>query len=355
MPSRRGFLAGLTSTALAPSLGWAAAGNPVALSAAMTPDDRHWLIGLRADGGEAFRIPLSARGHAAAAHPTLAEAVAIARRPGTFAKVIDCVTGVVRQELQAPKGRHFYGHGAFDPSGTLLFTTENDIASGQGRIGVWDRSLGYLRIDEFASAGIGPHEILRLPNGDLAVANGGIRTHPDSGREKLNLDMMAPNLTVFDLSGSIRDQAIVPDAIHHNSVRHIASAPDGTVICGMQWQGDPFAAPDLVNFYRGDGELRTTAMDDTLLYRLDGYIGSVAAAADGSFFASAPRGNLAMVFDADGQIVQTFTSHDVCGICGRENGAMITTGDGLIAHFGQSQFAPLQHHGLFFDNHLVAI
>lgn len=233
MPSRRAFLAGLTSASLTPTLGWADVGNPIALSAAMNRDGGYLLVGLTAAGDIAFRVPLPARGHAAAAHPHLAEAVAIARRPGNFAKVIDCGSGDITQTLRAPTGRHFYGHSAFSSDGTLLFTPENDIATGQGRIGVWDRGAGYRRLDEFTSAGIGPHEILRLPGGTLAVANGGIRTHPATGRDKLNIDTMRPNLAVFDTDGLLTDFAEVPDAIHLNSLRHIASAPDGTVVCGF--------------------------------------------------------------------------------------------------------------------------
>ena len=52
------------------------------------------------------------------------------------------------------------------------------------------------------SGGIGPHEILRLPGARLlAIANGGIHTRPDTGREKLNLDTMRPNLTLMDEDG----------------------------------------------------------------------------------------------------------------------------------------------------------
>ena len=81
---------------------------------------------------------------------------------------------------------------------------------GAGLIGVWARADAYHRLDEFSSGGIGPHEILRLPSGNLAVANGGIRTHPETGRKKLNLDTMRPNLTVLSPTGGVVDVAAVP-------------------------------------------------------------------------------------------------------------------------------------------------
>ena len=356
MPSRRIFLAGLTSASLTPTLGWAAAGNPIALSAALRPDGQHVLVGLTAAGAITFEIPLPARGHAAAAHPDVAEAVAIARRPGTFAKVIDCARGTVIQTLHAPQGRHFYGHGAFSSDGTLLFTTENDIATGQGRVGVWDRNAGYKRLDSFTSAGIGPHEILRLPNGLLAVANGGIHTHPGTGRDKLNLDTMRPNLALFDTNGQLADVAELPADLHQNSLRHIAAAPDSTVVCGFQWQGDPFDAPPLVALYTGDGTLTQAKMDDTALFGLDGYIGSVTAFGHGHYAASAPRGNTTFVFDATGAQTGAVRATDVCGLCAApDNTCLVTDGTGRVHRLKDNSLNLIATHPLAFDNHLVAL
>ncbi|MEL7164985.1 MAG: DUF1513 domain-containing protein [Pseudomonadota bacterium] len=356
MPSRRAFLAGLTSASLTPTLGWAAAGNPIALSAAMRPDGQHVLVGLTASGGATFEIPLPARGHAAAAHPDVAEAVAIARRPGTFAKVIDCARGNVTQTLHAPQGRHFYGHGAFSSDGTLLFTPENDIATGQGWIGVWDRSAGYKRLDSFASAGIGPHEILRLPNGLLAVANGGIRTHPNIGRDKLNLDTMRPNLALFDTTGQLIDFGELPGNLHQNSLRHIAAAPDSNVVCGFQWQGDPFDAPPLVALYEGTGTLTQAQMDDATLFGLDGYIGSVSAFGQGHYAASAPRGNTTFVFNGEGAQTGAVRATDVCGLCAAPDGTcLVTDGTGRVHSLKDNALSLLATHPLAFDNHLVAL
>ena len=313
------------------------------------------LVGLTSTGDITFEVPLPARGHAAAAHPHIAEAVAIARRPGIFAKVIDCVTGDQKQTLIAPNGRHFYGHGAFSSDGTLLFTPENDIATGQGRIGVWDRSGGYARLDEFTSAGIGPHEILRLPNGTLAVANGGIRTHPASGRDKLNLETMRPNLAIFDTDGRLVDFAEVPATTHQNSLRHISAAPDGRLVCGFQWQGDPFEAPSLVALYKGDGALVSAEMEESTLHQLDGYIGSVSAYGD-HFAASSPRGGQALTFDANGAQTGTYRALDVCGLCAAaDKTCLVTDGLGQVHSLSKARLKLLKAHPLAFDNHLVAL
>ena len=116
-------------------MGWAAAGSPAYLAAARDPSGAYALFGLDGTGHDIFRIPLPDRGHAAAAHPTAPEAVAFARRPGRFALVIDCVKGRVAHRLDAPEGRHFYGHGAFLQGGAILATSENEIDTGKGASG----------------------------------------------------------------------------------------------------------------------------------------------------------------------------------------------------------------------------
>ncbi|MFK7764560.1 MAG: DUF1513 domain-containing protein [Roseobacter sp.] len=356
MTTRRHFLAGLTSAVAAPGLGWAAVGNPVALSAAQTAEGRNLLLGLAAGGEITFRVPLPARGHAAAAHPHLAEAVAIARRPGTFAKVIDCTSGAVLKILTAPAGRHFYGHGAFSADGALLFTTENAFETGEGRIGVWDKKLNYQRIDEFSSGGIGPHEILRLPSGALAVANGGIRTHPKTGRKKLNLESMRGNVSLFSTAGTLLDCGEAPDSMRLNSPRHIASAPGGTLICGYQWQGDPHDAPQLVAFYDGRGTLWEGDLDTRILRRLDGYIGSVCAISDARFAVSSPRGGRVVTLDATGTQQQAHRALDVCGISVLSgSSALVTDGYGHVYRLQAQGLEKLRKHPLAFDNHLVAL
>lgn len=356
MATRRHFLAGLTSSVAAPGLSWAAVGNPIALSAAQTADGENLLVGLAADGAIAFRVPLPARGHAAAAHPRLAEAVAIARRPGTFAKVIACTSGAVLKTLTAPAGRHFYGHGAFSADGALLFTPENAFETGEGRIGVWDRTLNYQRIDEFSSGGIGPHEILRLPSGALAIANGGIRTHPDTGRDTLNLESMRGNVSVFSTAGTLLDCAEVPDSMRLNSPRHIASTPGGKVVCGYQWQGDPYDTPQLVGFYDGEGTLWEGEIDARILRSLDGYIGSVCAISDTRFAASSPRGGRIVTLDATGAQRQTHRALDVCGISALSGShALVTDGYGHVYDLRDSGLEKLRRHPLAFDNHLVAL
>ena len=192
--------------------------------------------------------------------------------------------------LTAPEGRHFYGHGAFSSDGGLLYTTENDYEVGQGRIGVWDTRRGYHRVDEWDSGGVGPHDIKRLPGREtLVVANGGIDTHPDTGRAKLNIPTMAPNLCYLE-KGDVVDVARLPPEMHKNSIRHLAVGPAGQVAFGMQWQGDG-PVDTLVGMHRIGSPVRLMSAPPEDLRRLQGYIGSIALTSDGATLAvTAPRG-----------------------------------------------------------------
>ncbi|MDA5556833.1 DUF1513 domain-containing protein [Shimia sp. MMG029] len=354
MVSRRRVLAGLAASSLLPSAGWASVGAPAFLSAARAPDGQFVLTGLTETGDISFTIPLPARGHAAAAHPTRAEAVAFARRPGTFALALDCRDGTVLARLNAPEGRHFYGHGAFSPNGTQLFTTENDYEAGLGVIGVWDVGAGYKRLGEVSSGGVGPHEMRLMPDGQsLVVANGGIETHPDMGRAKLNIPTMAPNLCYLDFSGTIVETASLPATFHKNSIRHLALHSDGTVALAMQWQGAEGAAPPLLGLHRRGGPITLLAAPERLHGALDGYAGSVAISGDGREVAiTSPRGGVVHVFDlASGTFLRGVDQEDVCGIGARAAGFFFTTGTGAVGALGDSvRQQPVQ-----FDNHLVPI
>ena len=80
----------------------------------------------------------------------------------------------------------------------MLFTTENDYNGKRGVLGIRD-SQSLQPVGEYATDGLDPHDVQLLPDGKtLVVANGGIETHPDFGRRKLNLDTMQPSLVYLD-------------------------------------------------------------------------------------------------------------------------------------------------------------
>ncbi|WP_435138889.1 DUF1513 domain-containing protein [Pseudopelagicola sp. nBUS_19] len=353
---RRQFLGGLFAAGFIPAPTWADAGSPAFLSAAAKPDGSFVLCGIGADLDIRFELPLPARGHAAAAHPTRPEAVAFARRPGTFAIVIDCVTGAQKAMLSTPTGRHFYGHGAFSSDGSLLYTTENDYEAGRGRIGVWDARHGYQRIDEWDSGGIGPHDIKRLPDTNtLVVANGGIDTHPDTGRTKLNLATMAPNLAYVE-NGNVVEIAALPTAMHKNSIRHLAIGLEGQVAFGMQWQGDgPVAA--LVGTHKRGQHIALMQAPADQVRQMSGYIGSIAYSNDGSTVAvTSPRGGVLQLYETDTLRLLNDTSiADVCGIAVNRDYFVATSGNGTIVQVKNIAGAHVVRPHLSWDNHLISV
>ncbi|KPA23580.1 hypothetical protein shim_01890 [Shimia sp. SK013] len=355
MTSRRRFMTGALAASVVPVRSWAAIGDPQYLSAARRSDGTFVLVGLRSDATLAFEMPLPARGHAAAAHPERAEAVAFARRPGTYAIVLDCSDGSILARLEAPRGRHFYGHGVFSKDGARLYTTENNYESAAGVIGVWDAGNGYRRLGEFSSGGVGPHEVLRLPGKEmLVVANGGIHTHPESGREKLNLRHMRPNLTYLDGKGTVVQRVQIRDDWHLNSIRHLAVDASGQVGFAMQWQGEFWDAPPLLGLHRLGETARFCMSPEAVHLGMKGYAGSVAYCGSGMWIAiSSPRGGYVERFDAlSGAYLGAVGAADVCGISGAGMGMMATTGDGHVVGI-QTKIAAF--HPLAFDNHLVAI
>ena len=356
MTTRRGFLASLLAAAAVPTLTWADAGSPDFLAAAREPDGTFALFGLTAGGQETFRIPLPARGHAGAGHPVRPEAVTFARRPGTYALVIDCAHGQVKHGLTAPNGHHFSGHGAFSADGETLFTAEIDNATGNGWIGRWAREDGYHRIGQFASGGIGPHEILRLADGNLVVANGGIIAALDDDRTKLNLETMRPNLSYLGPTGSLLDQVELPTELHRNSIRHLAAHPDGTVAFAMQWEGENALHPPLLGLHRRGHAPVLCVLPDSVAARMKDYAGSVAFSGTGDRVAvTSPKGGVMAVFDQAGQFIGMRTRTDISGVGAGTTGFLTTDGLGGVMQLTADTLRPLASFNRAWDNHLISV
>lgn len=357
MTSRRTFITGLLAASTPATLTWADAGNPSYLAAAKLADGDFALFGLSDKGQDVFQIPLPGRGHAAAVHPTQPEAVAFARRPGRFALVINCATGRLTQQLYAPMGRHFYGHGAFINDGEILCTTENDIETGHGIIGLWARSENYRRIGEFYSGGVGPHELKTMPDdGTLVIANGGIRTHPDTGREKLNLDRMRPNLSFVSIDGQLIDQIELAANLHKNSIRHLDVDANGLVAFCMQWAGDVDETPPLVGVVHKYGKAQLLSASIEQQSSLHNYLGSIAISSDGATIGTtAPKGGRAHFYDTKTGSVSAIKRADICGIAPSDNGFVTTDGNGGVFEYKDTMLALLSHHSRAWDNHLIRI
>lgn len=347
MTSRRAFLAGL-ATACLPRMTWADVGNPAFLAAGKTADG-YVLHGLSGQGQSLFQIPLPARGHAACAHPSRALAVAFARRPGTFALVLDCASGAVLHRLAPPPDRQFNGHGAFTADGSVLMTSEVVATGSAGRIGLWD-TRDFHRIGEWDSGGIGPHDIKLLPDGRLVVANGGIETDP-SDRTKLNIGTMRPNLTIL-AGGVIADQVELSPEYRQNSIRHLALLPD-KIAFAMQWEGDAAEPVPLLGLWHQGSAPQLCPPDDAMALAMKGYAGSIAATAMRIAVTSAP-GGVVMLFDAKGRALSSHFRADLSGVAAMAEAFVVTDGQGATWRL-DNDLGLLEKQPVAWDNHLIAI
>lgn len=349
-----------------------AAPQPLLLSAVSDPDERHWLVAAQVEGGAVtlrYRQPLPARGHHVAVHAGLGCYLVVARRPGTWLVLGDLATGEVLQQLTVPAGRHLYGHGVFAADGSRFYTTESafeDRDSDSGLVVEWQviRAQGRLQLQrgrEFATQGVGPHELLLMPDGDtLAVANGGMRTHPATEREVLNRDSMLPSLVYLDRhSGAALEQRFLPQALHQNSIRHLDVNAAGLLAIGLQFQGEPWQSVPLVATHRRGEPLRLLEAPPELQPAMQQYVGSVRFSADGRHLAaSCPRGNLLTFWEASsGSLRHSQRARDACGVAAAGKGFVFSTGVGKLAAI---DLAPVQVREFrlpegwrgFWDNHL---
>ena len=350
MATRRGFLAGLAALAL-PKPSWADVGAPAYLAAAKAGDD-YLLHGLSAAGESLFSLPLPARGHAAAAHPTKPLAVAFARRPGTFAVVLDCRSGAVAARMTPPEGRQFNGHGVFSADGAVLYTSEVVAEGSEGCIGLWE-TAGFRRIGEWSSGGIGPHDMKRLGDA-LVVANGGIATDPKD-RTKLNIDSMRPNLSLIGADGGLVDQVELEPGLHQNSIRHLALGPGSALAFAMQWEGDPAEPVAQLGLWTPGAPPVLCPAPDAQALRMQGYAGSIAWSGD-QIALTSPKGGVAMIFAATGAHLATVERADICGVAPLPGaGFLASDGAGGLSALTVQGLERLGQQALSWDNHLVAL
>jgi len=308
-------------------------------------------------------LEASHRLHKVFAHPLRQEICAPARRPNT--SLLVWRDGKAPLDIKAPEGHHFYGHGVFANDGSALYLAENDTINERGLIGIYDPDQAYTRIGDFDSGGIGPHDMRLHPDGrHLIIANGGLLTHPDTGRAVLNLDTLAPNLTKLDRStGNIAAQAALPAAQNGLSLRHIDMHPSGTVLVGAQDQFGSDTSLSMVGLWRPGRALETLSAPDNDWAAFRGYIGSVSFDQSGKVAAAAsPRGGVVGFWDVQSGIpLDILPLPDVCGLAptGAVGEFVVTAGTGTacIAAIREGKITTHRQitQALHFDNHLQMI
>lgn len=347
-----------------------------ATGAGATPrTDRRW-FGARFDGTARAELaavdaagrdialrPLPSRGHGLSIAPDGRSVVVLGRRPGTWGMVAASDDLRPLAMFAAPGNRRFCGHGAHGHDGRLFLTTEIG-AEGEGLVGVWDVRAGYVRVGEWSTGGIGPHDLAILPDGHVVVANGGLRADPATGRDVIEPETMRSDLVVLaPSSGEIVARGRLDPSMRAASIRHLDVAADGEIVFGCQFEGAPQDEPPLVGAWRPGGGRAPVLYDlpEAAQAALKRYIGSVALDRTGRLCAAtSPRGNTVVVFDrACGSFLGAIGATDACGVAatGDDGGFALTRG---AAGFGFVDVAEAVHAtafarsgGLGWDNHLV--
>jgi hypothetical protein len=279
--------------------------------------------------------------------------VAIARRPGDW--MVRWRPGDGQgQWLWIEPGRAFNGHAVASADGRHLYTTEVDLETGQGLVGVRE-AASLQKIAEWPTQGADPHELVFDVDGSLLVANGGIVTQPESGRQKVDPDRMDPSLVrLHGQLGHVLGQWRLADK--RLSIRHLAWSESATArVLGIALQSehpepaDRAQAPVLALF---DGErLQAIAAPQALA----GYGGDIASAADG-FAVSCTRAHCIAVFDTEGRWRRHVPLASPCAL-GHDprRGQLWAAGAREAVNLASTKGEPLDTGGLRLDNHWLSV
>ncbi|ROR99952.1 hypothetical protein EDC56_2587 [Sinobacterium caligoides] len=335
------------------------------LSAASDRGGHHFVTAIDAQGRVRFKIPTPSRAHGSLLLKKEGLAVFFSRRPGFEMLVVDTYTGKLHQQITASENRHYFGHGCQSHDGRYLYTTENafndDPLSGHGVIGIYDIADNFSRIGEFDCQGIGPHQIERLPHSNtLVIAMGGILTHPERRREKLNIATMRSSLCYLDGdSGEVLAQVEPPNP--QLSLRHLRVSSDAKVIAGAQYQGDISEMLPLVFSHRflpgqKQQELVPFQADELTWLGLKQYIASVAVDPSNRYaITTAPRGDCVDLWSINsGRQLNRFSIKDVAGAIWqpKQQGFLVSTGRGELVLLRINAEGSTTSHRLAINNQL---
>ncbi|WP_438750633.1 DUF1513 domain-containing protein [Pararhizobium sp. O133] len=315
-------------------------------SAFRSPDGAYGVAMLSEEGAIIDRMPLPARAHGMTYSPVANRAVAFARRPGTFAMIFAPDGSIEPIVITSVEGRHFYGHGCFSADGRLLYATENDFDENRGMIGVYDGTDGFARIGEFPSYGIGPHDMtLGMDGHMLVVANGGIETHPDFGRTKLNLDHMEPSLALIDTrDGRLIERHVMPAKLRQLSTRHVDIDANGRIWFACQYEGARNDLPPLAGSFSKGEDIRFLDLPEETTLALANYVGAIAVnRRHGLIGLTSPKGGAEVTIDAkSGKVLRQTVLAEAAGIASSADDFVASSYDGWFG-WTRSEVAWDQH------------
>lgn len=363
--NRRQLLTALGAGLLLPVLGAQAASPLRFASASQDSQKQHWLVLFDEQGNSLLRHPLPGRAHHVAAHPTQPWLMAVARRPDRFIALVNHQNGQPIKQINSGPERHFYGHAVFSADGRWLVATENHIPSGEGRVVIRDCQQDFAIVADHPSYGIGPHELAWLSDQrTLVIANGGIKTDPNQGRAKLNLDSMQPSLAYIDSqSGALLEQARLPDTLHQCSIRHLDINAQDQIALALQYQGELIDDVPLIALHQRGQPIQPLQLPNATRQQMKQYCGSARFDRSGKFFAiSAPRGNLITFWQRDGQLIDSIKVRDGCGLAATDQPGtfLISSGNGRCYHYNlhtrsKTRLPQVGVRPQAWDNHMVHV
>lgn len=294
---------------------------------------------------QSIAVPTRAHGVLALPDDSL---LAVARRPGDWLLRWSPQGGKPAQWQWTDPSRAFNGHVIASPDGKRLYTTETDLETGAGLVGVRDaRSLA--KLEEWPTFGIDPHELIwdkaDPAHPALLVANGGVPTRPETGRAKLDMDQMDSSLVRLDAgTGALLGQWRLADK--RLSLRHLAwqGASEGKrpPLLGIALQAEHEAAaqknqaPVLALF---DGSALKPCEAAT---SLAGYGGAICALKDG-WAVGCPRVHGLALFNTDGSWRELAALPNACAVAAGDKGCWAGGQNDALWISGGSGAARLPH------------
>jgi hypothetical protein len=198
-----------------------------------------------------------------------------------------------------------------------------------------------------------------MPDGKtLVIANGGIETHPNQPRKKLNLTTMQPKLAYLDIaSGKVLSSYAPPD--NQLSIRHLTVNRSGEVFVGAQYQGKKSTIQPLIFAHHGENNLQAFSASHFQWHKMQQYTASLLVK-DKLLCVSCPRGSHLSFWDTTTRAYidqQKFS--DVSGLALSNGKILASSGKGLLKKLDQTQPikgpASLNTLELRFDNHMAMI
>jgi hypothetical protein len=362
--TRRTWLGQAVIAGLSPWLGRVARAGQVALPttlvAAWQTQYAHHLGLIDVDAMQwrvtrSLAVPTRAHGLAVEAGGSV---LAMARRPGDWLLRWHPTTDDTQWHW-IEGDRCFNGHIAANPQGDTLLTTETDLETAQGLIGVRDR-LSLEKTGEWPTQGMDPHALMvlpqalgRIPAGSLIIANGGIPALPETGRAKHDLGRMDASLVALSpQTGAVLGQWRLADP--YLSIRHLAWDPTSRRL-GIALQAEHrdatqrLAAPVLAVW---DGAQLQPSMGQP---DLQGYGGDICARPGGGFVVSCPRADALALFTPAAAWRHNQPHRDGCALTAKAGQWWASGADGVLT-MAPPQTTTVAHAAVArerfqFDNH----